>query len=120
MILAPKLNPSLSKSPSLSFSLSKALYLQVLHATVVKQLEIAALMENLQQSKFHFSDAPTRSTKVLKNNTIHRRPDITQELEKLKCRTLIFVGDNSLFHSEALHMSEKLDRRFSALVEVSG
>ncbi|KAF5807537.1 hypothetical protein HanXRQr2_Chr05g0234791 [Helianthus annuus] len=25
----------------------------VLHATVVKQLEIAALMENLQQSKFH-------------------------------------------------------------------
>ncbi|KAJ0581407.1 putative alpha/Beta hydrolase [Helianthus annuus] len=119
MILAPKLNPSLSKSPSLSFSLSKALYLQVLHATVVKQLEIAALMENLQQSKFHFSDAPTRSTKVLKNN-IALRPDITQELEKLKCRTLIFVGDNSLFHSEALHMSEKLDRRFSALVEVSG
>ncbi|MFS7888628.1 putative alpha/Beta hydrolase [Helianthus anomalus] len=51
---------------------------------------------------------------------IHRRPDITQELEKLKCRTLIFVGDNSLFHSEALHMSEKLDRRFSALVEVQG
>ncbi|GAA0167291.1 non-receptor serine/threonine protein kinase [Lithospermum erythrorhizon] len=36
----------------------------------------------------------------------------------LKCRTLIFVGDNSSFHLEALHMTAKLDRRYSALVEV--
>ncbi|KAI7748895.1 hypothetical protein M8C21_032816 [Ambrosia artemisiifolia] len=49
---------------------------------------------------------------------IDRRPDITDGLKKLKCRTLIFVGDSSPFHSEALHMTGKLDRRYSALVEV--
>lgn len=49
---------------------------------------------------------------------IDGRPDITQGLNKLQCRTLIFVGDSSPFHSEALHMTAKLDRRFSALVEV--
>ncbi|OMO91623.1 hypothetical protein COLO4_18227 [Corchorus olitorius] len=47
-----------------------------------------------------------------------RRPDLTRGLKRLRCRTLIFVGDNSPFHSEALHMTSKLDRRFSALVEV--
>ncbi|KAG9131371.1 hypothetical protein Leryth_026806 [Lithospermum erythrorhizon] len=36
----------------------------------------------------------------------------------LKCRTLIFVGDNSSFLLEALRMTAKLDRRYSALVEV--
>jgi len=49
---------------------------------------------------------------------INRRPDITEGLKRLKCRTLIFVGDSSPFNSEALHMASKLDRRFSALVEV--
>ncbi|KAG5225551.1 hypothetical protein OIU76_026615 [Salix suchowensis] len=49
---------------------------------------------------------------------ITRRPDITSGLKKLRCRTLVFVGDNSPFHSEALHMITKLDRRYSALVEV--
>lgn len=49
-----------------------------------------------------------------------RRPDLTEGLKRLKCRTLIFVGDSSPFHSEALHMTSKLDRRFSALVEVCG
>ncbi|KAE9614019.1 hypothetical protein Lal_00016545 [Lupinus albus] len=49
---------------------------------------------------------------------INERPDITEGLKTLKCRTLIFVGDSSPFHSEALHMTSKLDRRFSALVEV--
>lgn len=47
-----------------------------------------------------------------------RRPDITEGLKTLQCRTLIFVGDSSPFHSEALHMTAKLDRRYSALVEV--
>lgn len=47
-----------------------------------------------------------------------RRPDITEGLRKLQCRSLLFVGDNSPFHSEALHMTSKLDRRYSALVEV--
>lgn len=49
---------------------------------------------------------------------IDKRPDITEGLKKLKCRTLIFVGDSSSFHSEALHMTGKLDRRYCALVEV--
>jgi len=47
-----------------------------------------------------------------------RRPDISDGLKRLKCRTLIFVGDSSPFHSEALYMTSKLDRRYSALVEV--
>ncbi|KAM1021636.1 hypothetical protein ACFX2J_042518 [Malus domestica] len=46
------------------------------------------------------------------------RPDISEGLRKLQCRTLIFVGDSSPFHSEALYMTSKLDRRYSALVEV--
>ncbi|KAJ8441413.1 hypothetical protein Cgig2_023599 [Carnegiea gigantea] len=49
---------------------------------------------------------------------INRRPDITEELKKLQCRSLIVVGEDSSFHAEALHMAMKLDRRFSALVEV--
>ncbi|XP_057524741.1 protein NDL1 isoform X1 [Amaranthus tricolor] len=49
---------------------------------------------------------------------INRRPDISEGLKKLRCRSLIFVGEDSTFHSEAVHMATKLDRRFSALVEV--
>ncbi|XP_057431855.1 protein NDL2-like isoform X2 [Lotus japonicus] len=49
---------------------------------------------------------------------INGRSDISEGLRKLQCRSLIFVGDMSPFHSEALHMNSKLDRRFSALVEV--
>lgn len=49
---------------------------------------------------------------------INERPDITGGLRKLRCRSLIFVGENSPFHFEALQMASKLDRRFSALVEV--
>ncbi|THG23430.1 hypothetical protein TEA_025990 [Camellia sinensis var. sinensis] len=48
---------------------------------------------------------------------IQRRPDITDGLKTLQCRSLIFVGENSPFHAEALHMTSKLDRRHSALVE---
>lgn len=51
-------------------------------------------------------------------HAINERPDITDGLKRLKCRTLIFVGDNSPFHSEAVHMTSKLDRRYTALVEV--
>ncbi|XP_065044623.1 protein NDL1-like isoform X2 [Musa acuminata AAA Group] len=46
------------------------------------------------------------------------RYDITEGLQQLQCRTLIFVGENSPFHSDALHMMSKLDSRHSALVEV--
>lgn len=49
---------------------------------------------------------------------INGRPDISEGLKKLRCRSLIFVGEDSSFHSEAVHMATKLDRRFSALVEV--
>lgn len=48
-----------------------------------------------------------------------RRYDISEGLRKLQCRSLIFVGDMSPLHADALHMTSKLDRRFSALVEVS-
>ncbi|GJN38649.1 hypothetical protein PR202_gb27711 [Eleusine coracana subsp. coracana] len=47
-----------------------------------------------------------------------RRKDLTENLKQLQCRTLIFVGENSQFHAEAVHMTAKLDRRYSALVEV--
>ncbi|KAK7283208.1 hypothetical protein RIF29_12585 [Crotalaria pallida] len=49
---------------------------------------------------------------------INGRSDLSEGLIKLQCRSLIFVGDMSPFHTEALHMTSKLDRRFSALVEV--
>ncbi|CAL9756096.1 unnamed protein product [Musa acuminata subsp. burmannicoides] len=50
--------------------------------------------------------------------SINRRHDITEDLQQLQCRTLVFVGENSPFHVDALHMASKLDRRYSALVEV--
>ncbi|KAK4401214.1 protein NDL2 [Sesamum angolense] len=49
---------------------------------------------------------------------INGRPDITEGLTKLKCRSLIFVGEYSPVHDEALHMTMNLDQRFTALVEV--
>ncbi|KAJ9567701.1 hypothetical protein OSB04_003667 [Centaurea solstitialis] len=45
------LHESLDRIKSVEFDLNKTK--RVLHATVVKQLEIAALMESLQESKFH-------------------------------------------------------------------
>jgi hypothetical protein len=47
-----------------------------------------------------------------------RRHDLTDSLRKLQCRTLIFVGENSAFHEDAIHMTAKLDRKYCALVEV--
>lgn len=49
---------------------------------------------------------------------IHSRRDLTSCLKKLKCRTLIFVGEHSPFHHEALHLSHEMDRKYNALVEV--
>ncbi|XP_042517112.1 protein NDL2-like isoform X2 [Macadamia integrifolia] len=49
---------------------------------------------------------------------INERHDLTDGLKKLKCKTLIFVGERSPFHSEALYMSAKMGERSSALVEV--
>ncbi|KAF6138175.1 hypothetical protein GIB67_007386 [Kingdonia uniflora] len=60
-----------------------------------------------------------KGTNVLRYlQAISGRQDLTEGLKKLQCRTLIFVGENSPFHSDAIHMTMKLDRRFSALVEV--
>ncbi|XP_008795470.2 protein NDL2-like isoform X2 [Phoenix dactylifera] len=49
--------------------------------------------------------------------SINGRYDITEQLHQLQCQTLIFVGEDSPYHSDALHMTSKLDRRYSALVE---
>ncbi|ERN20367.1 hypothetical protein AMTRI_Chr03g45950 [Amborella trichopoda] len=49
---------------------------------------------------------------------VSQRYDLTDGLKKLHCRTLIFVGDNSPFHAEALHINAKMDRKYNALVEV--
>ncbi|KAK1313192.1 Pollen-specific protein SF21 [Acorus calamus] len=60
-----------------------------------------------------------QSTNVLRFlQSINGRRDLSEGLKKLQCRTLIFVGENSPFHAEALYMTSKLDRRYSALVEV--
>lgn len=51
-------------------------------------------------------------------HSINERHDLTDSLKKLQCRTLIFVGESSAFHEDAIHMTTKLDRRYCALVEV--
>ncbi|XP_041022339.1 protein NDL1-like isoform X2 [Juglans microcarpa x Juglans regia] len=49
---------------------------------------------------------------------INTRPDLTDGLKKLQCKTLIFVGESSEFHAEAVYMSGKMGRKSCALVEV--
>ncbi|KAI3674743.1 hypothetical protein L2E82_51969 [Cichorium intybus] len=49
---------------------------------------------------------------------INRRRDLTEELKSLECRTIIFVGDSSPFHNEALHINANLGETRSAFVEV--
>ncbi|XP_062181447.1 protein NDL1-like [Phragmites australis] len=51
-------------------------------------------------------------------HSINERHDLTDSLRKLQCRTLIFVGEDSEFHEDAIHMTTKLNRRYCALVEV--
>lgn len=51
---------------------------------------------------------------------IHQRQDISESLRKLKCRTLIIVGEQSPFHHEALHINKEMNRRYNALIEVQG
>ncbi|KAI8547130.1 hypothetical protein RHMOL_Rhmol07G0171300 [Rhododendron molle] len=48
---------------------------------------------------------------------INGREDITEGLKKLKCRSLVFVGEYSPFHADALHMTSNLEERYTALVE---
>lgn len=49
---------------------------------------------------------------------INRRHDLTDDLKKLQCKTLIFVGESSPFHAESVHMSDKIGRKNCTLVEV--
>ncbi|KAJ8760693.1 hypothetical protein K2173_017708 [Erythroxylum novogranatense] len=47
-----------------------------------------------------------------------RRHDLTKGLKKLQCKTLIFVGERSLFREESIHMSANMGNKSCALVEV--
>ncbi|KAB5529418.1 hypothetical protein DKX38_019499 [Salix brachista] len=49
---------------------------------------------------------------------INERYDLTEGLENLQCRTLIFVGESSQFHDESVYMSTKMGKKTCALVEV--
>ncbi|CBI34199.3 hypothetical protein PVL29_018269 [Vitis rotundifolia] len=49
---------------------------------------------------------------------INERQDLTESLKRLQCKTLIFVGESSPFHAESVHMSAKMDRKSSVLVEI--
>ncbi|KAL3700574.1 hypothetical protein R1sor_018596 [Riccia sorocarpa] len=49
---------------------------------------------------------------------IHQRKDLSPGLRKLKCRTLIIVGEQSPFHFESRHVSNEMDRRYNALIEI--
>jgi pimeloyl-ACP methyl ester carboxylesterase len=62
-----------------------------------------------------------RSKNVMRYlQALHQRRDISETLKKLKCRTLILVGDQSPFHREAVHISHAMNRRYNALIEVEG
>ncbi|XP_030958086.1 protein NDL2-like [Quercus lobata] len=49
---------------------------------------------------------------------INERHDLTEGLKKLRCKTLIFVGESSEFHAESVYMSAKMGKKNCALVEV--
>ena len=47
-----------------------------------------------------------------------RRGDLSESLAKLKCRTLVIVGENSPFHCESVHITNVMSRRYQVLIEV--
>lgn len=49
---------------------------------------------------------------------INERHDLTKGLKELQCKTLIFVGESSPFHTESLHMSATMGSKNCGLVEV--
>ncbi|KAM7273477.1 hypothetical protein ACFE04_028141 [Oxalis oulophora] len=49
---------------------------------------------------------------------INERHNLTEKLDELKCKTLIFVGENSPFRDESVHISSKIGKQGCALVEV--
>lgn len=73
--------------------------------------------EVLQNYRKHLDDHPSRNM-MRYIQAIHQRGDLSEGLAKLKCRTLIIVGENSPFHCESVHMSTVMSRRYQALIEV--
>ncbi|XP_028123311.1 protein NDL1-like [Camellia sinensis] len=49
---------------------------------------------------------------------MNERHDLIEGLNKLPCKTLIFVGDYSPFHTESVYMNATMEKRICALVEV--
>ncbi|CAI9102562.1 OLC1v1000851C1 [Oldenlandia corymbosa var. corymbosa] len=49
---------------------------------------------------------------------INERHDLTESLQKLQCKTLIFVGERSPFHADSTHMNTIMNKKVCALVEV--
>ncbi|KAL3537847.1 hypothetical protein ACH5RR_001213 [Cinchona calisaya] len=49
---------------------------------------------------------------------LNERHDITEGLQKLQCKTLIFVGEWSPFHAESIHMNTVMNQKASVLVQV--
>ncbi|CAL5330453.1 unnamed protein product [Camellia sinensis] len=49
---------------------------------------------------------------------MNERHDLTEGLKKLPCKTLIFVGDCSPFHTESVYMNAMMEKKIRALVEV--
>ncbi|TXG65889.1 hypothetical protein EZV62_007164 [Acer yangbiense] len=49
---------------------------------------------------------------------INERHDLTEDLKKLQCKTLIFVGESSPFQPESVYMNAAMGRKSCALVEV--
>lgn len=71
----------------------------------------------LMSIRRHMDDR--RSENVMRYlQAIHQRQDLTENLKNLRCRTLILVGDQSPFYHDALHMSDTMNRRYNALIEV--
>ncbi|XWS64666.1 hypothetical protein CRYUN_Cryun05aG0022700 [Craigia yunnanensis] len=53
-----------------------------------------------------------------RQSPINKRHDLTDDLKKLQCKTLIFVGECSPFHTESVHMSTKIGKKNCTLIEV--
>jgi protein NDRG1 len=65
----------------------------------------------------HLDDVHSRNV-MRYMQAINQRVDLSERVKKLKCRTLIIVGEYSPFHHEALHLSTQMHKRYNALIEV--
>ncbi|KAI5676970.1 hypothetical protein M9H77_07920 [Catharanthus roseus] len=51
-------------------------------------------------------------------HAINERYDLTEGLQNLHCKILIFVGESSPFHADSIHVSNVRSKKVCALVEV--